>query len=177
MKTITTFISASNMKKVYTDAVVEFANKTTDYEIVFGGDPNGLMGTLGHAVVNANGNLTGVTTQVIIDSEGIFPGLHKEIRTETFDERKRTMIELSDYIVCFPGGSGTFEEIFQAISWGQCGFHESPYMFLNINGFYDLIEAHYALQLEEGVIGEDYLSRIAFPKSVDELLLLLKKED
>ena len=85
------------------------------------------------------------------------------------------MIDMSDYIVCFPGGSGTFEEIFQAISWGQCGLHDSPYMFLNINGYYDLIEAHYDLQHAEGVIGDDYRARIKFPKSIDEMIELLQK--
>ena len=87
---ITVFISASNMKPIYHEALHEFAQKTTDYEIIFGGDPNGMMGDLGCAILKANGQLTGITTEVLVDKKGVFPGLQNEIRTKDFDERKKS---------------------------------------------------------------------------------------
>jgi uncharacterized protein (TIGR00730 family) len=52
-------------------------------------------------------------------------------------ERKAMMAELSDAFIAMPGGFGTYEELFEAITWTQLGLHKKPCGLLNVAGFYD----------------------------------------
>jgi uncharacterized protein (TIGR00730 family) len=56
---------------------------------------------------------------------------------QSMHERKTLMGELSAGFVALPGGVGTLEEIFEAWTWGQLGYHQKPCALLNIEGFYD----------------------------------------
>ena len=52
-------------------------------------------------------------------------------------ERKRLMIEEVDAIVALPGGSGTLEELMEAITWKRLGLHGHPIVLVNVRGFFD----------------------------------------
>ena len=52
-------------------------------------------------------------------------------------ERKAMMADLSDAFVALPGGFGTYEEFFEAVTWTQLGVHKKPCGLLNVAGFYD----------------------------------------
>lgn len=140
-----------------------------DETVLFGGDPNGLMGYFGKKCIAEGVDLVGVTTDIIIEKKGHFEGLPNEVRTSSFDERKSIMIKESDAIICFAGGTGSYEEIFQAISWRQTGQTCAKTIFYNIDGFYDLIKKHYEFMLCEGFIGQDYFDAIIFVNSPSEL--------
>jgi uncharacterized protein (TIGR00730 family) len=51
-------------------------------------------------------------------------------------ERKAQMADLSDAFVALPGGLGTLEELFEALTWAQLGIHEKACGLLDVNGFY-----------------------------------------
>lgn len=166
---ITVILSASEVDdkwKNHLDDLIEVIKNET---VVFGGDPNGLMGYFGKQCISKNVDLVGVTTDIIIKRKGHFEGLPTEIRTNSFDERKSVMIKSSDIIICYPGGSGSYEEMFQAISWRQTGQTNAKTIFYNIDGFYDLIKAHYEFMLKEGFVGEDYFRQVHFVNSPEEL--------
>ena len=63
------------------------------------------------------------------------------IFTETMGERKKAMEDMSDAFVTLPGGIGTFEEFFEALTLKQLGRHAKAMAVLNTNGYYDAMEA------------------------------------
>jgi uncharacterized protein (TIGR00730 family) len=69
----------------------------------------------------------------------------------TMHERKTKMHELCDGFIALPGGFGTFEELFEILTWAQLGLHKKPIGLLNINDFYtpllDMIDNMVAKEL------------------------------
>ena len=51
--------------------------------------------------------------------------------------RKGKMSELSEAFIALPGGFGTFEELFEVITWAQLGIHSKPIGCLNISGYFN----------------------------------------
>ena len=109
--------------------------------IVFGGGTSGLMGSVARGAKSEGGYIIGVAPK-FFDEPGI---LHKEcdemIFTETMGERKKAMEDMSDAFVTLPGGIGTFEEFFEALTLKQLGRHAKAMAVLNTNGYYDAMEA------------------------------------
>jgi uncharacterized protein (TIGR00730 family) len=67
-------------------------------------------------------------------------------------ERKTKMNEISDGVIALPGGFGTLEEFFEALTWGQLGLHKKPVGLLNINGFYDSLKILTKQMVDEGFL-------------------------
>lgn len=105
--------------------------------LVYGGGIPGLMGAIADAAIKAGGEVIGVIPQSLLDKELGHKGLTQLHVVRNMHERKALMAELSDAFIAMPGGLGTFEEIFEAVSWGQLGIHKKPCGLLNVNGFYD----------------------------------------
>ena len=108
-------------------------------ELVFGGSHVGLMGVLADAVLAGGGRVTGVLPRFMADRELAHPRLTKLHVVETMHERKQLMAELAEGFVALPGGFGTLEEIFEAITWQQLHLHAYPCGLLNVDGYYDAL--------------------------------------
>jgi uncharacterized protein (TIGR00730 family) len=106
-------------------------------ELVFGGSHVGLMGVVADAVLARGGTVTGVLPRFMADKELAHPRLTRLHLVDTMHERKQLMAGLAEGFVALPGGYGTFEEIFEAITWGQLHLHGHPCGLLNVGGFYD----------------------------------------
>ncbi len=52
-------------------------------------------------------------------------------------ELKHHFMEDADAFVILPGGSGTFEELFQALSWKRLGLLTGPIVIVNLRGYFD----------------------------------------
>ncbi len=104
-------------------------------ELVFGGSHVGLMGVVADAVLANGGNVTGVLPRFMEDRELAHPKLTKLHIVETMHERKQLMAELAEGFVALPGGFGTLEEIFEAITWQQLHLHAYPCGLLNVDVF------------------------------------------
>ena len=105
--------------------------------LVYGGGNIGLMGALADAVLKAGGHVTGVIPEALMAREVGHRGLSDLRVVKTMHERKALMAELADGFVALPGGLGTFDELFEALSWAQLGFHSKPCAVLNVRGFFD----------------------------------------
>jgi len=70
-------------------------------------------------------------------------------------ERKAVMAELSDAFVALPGGYGTWEELFEMLTWSQLGIHCKPCGLLNVNGYYDPL-----LDLADRAVSEGFLREV-----------------
>ena len=102
------------------------------YTLVFGGGKIGLMGVVANAVMAAGGKTHGVMPQFLVDKEQAHDGLDELEIVSTMHERKARMIAQSDHFVALPGGVGTFEEIFEVLSWRHLGLITGSIALLNV---------------------------------------------
>ena len=105
--------------------------------LVYGGSGVGLMGEIARSAIEAGGKVVGVITQALVEQKVAFEGLADLRVVKDMHERKAVMAELSDGFIALPGGYGTYEEFFEALTWLQLGIHTKPCGLLNINGYYD----------------------------------------
>ncbi|AJP73658.1 LOG family protein [Sphingomonas hengshuiensis] len=109
--------------------------------VVYGGGRLGLMGAVADACLEAGGEVIGVIPQALVRAEVAHRDLTELHVVETMHERKARFTELSDGFLTIPGGTGTMDELWEAMSWAQLGYHAKPVALLNVAGFYDgLIE-------------------------------------
>ncbi len=106
-------------------------------ELVYGGSRTGLMGEIAKSILDQNGKVTGVMPTSLFPKEVINQGLTQLIEVKNMHERKQTMADLSDGFIAIPGGIGTFEELFETLSWAQLGIHKKPIGVLNISHYFD----------------------------------------
>jgi uncharacterized protein (TIGR00730 family) len=109
--------------------------------LVYGGGAVGLMGVVADAVLGAGGEVTGVIPQDLWDREVGHRGLTELLVVRSMHERKLAMADRGDAFIALPGGVGTFEELFEAITWTQLGIHAKPCGLLDVGGYYAPLEA------------------------------------
>ena len=107
--------------------------------LVYGGARVGLMGALANAVLSNGGFATGVVPRQLEYQELAHEGLSRLYVVDTMHQRKYQMQSLCHACIALPGGFGTIEEIFEALTWAQkpLYLHEKPCVFVNVVGYYD----------------------------------------
>lgn len=106
------------------------------HRLVYGGGHVGLMGVVADAVLANEGHVIGVMTEHLVSQEVAHPGLTELEVTMTMHERKARMAELADGVIALPGGFGTFEEVFEVLTWNQIGLISKPVVFCDVGGYY-----------------------------------------
>lgn len=109
--------------------------------LVYGGGHVGLMGVLANAVLAAGGEAHGVITRALVDSEVAHAGLTSLEVVETMHERKAAMSAAADAFIMLPGGYGTLDEFFEAVTWTQLGIHAKPCGVLDVDGYFGPLTA------------------------------------
>ena len=104
--------------------------------LVYGGSNIGLMGIVSAAVRDGGGRVTGIIPKRIADHVPAQPGVDLEVVPD-MHVRKSRMYELSDAFIALPGGIGTMDELFEAWTWNQLGYHSRALGLLNTGGYYD----------------------------------------
>ncbi len=138
--------------------------------LIYGGSKLGLMGQVARGVMDYHGKVTGVIPDFLKTKEVVHTNLDKLITTQDMHERKLTMNELSDAFLALPGGFGTFEELFEIVTWAQLGLHRKPIGLLNIGGFYnDLIKMLHTM-CDKGLLKRENLDIILISEDFDDLL-------
>src|ERR1700710_1547100 len=102
-------------------------------ELVYGGGRVGLMGTVADACLNAGGRVIGVIPRALANREIAHSGLTELRIVSSMHERKAVMADLSDAFIALPGGYGTWEELFEVLSWSQLGIQRKACGVLNVN--------------------------------------------
>jgi uncharacterized protein (TIGR00730 family) len=120
--------------------------------LVYGGGHVGLMGILADAVLEAGGEAIGVIPHALNSREIAHLNLTTLHVVDSMHERKAKMAAMSDAFVAMPGGFGTYEEFFEAVTWTQLGVHKKPCGLLNVAGFYDPI-----IQFLDRAVGERFI--------------------
>ena len=97
----------------------------------------GSMGCLADAGMAAGGEVVGVIPRFMMELEWQHPGLSDLIVVKSHHDRKRQMLEMADAVVALPGGSGTLEELFEAITLKRLGFFLGPIVLVSTEGFFE----------------------------------------
>ncbi len=106
-------------------------------DLVYGGGSVGLMGEVARTVLEGGRHVTGVIPRALTTTELAGEALGELVVVDTMAERKERMLTMSDAFVVLPGGMGTMDELFEAITWGQLGIQSKPVGLLNVNGYFD----------------------------------------
>lgn len=138
--------------------------------LVYGGGRLGLMGAVADAALEAGGEVIGIIPQALVDAEVAHRGLTELHVCRTMHERKQAFTDLSDGFVTLPGGTGTMDELWEALSWAQLGYHAKPVGVLNVAGFYDGLVAFAAKMGEVGFIRPQHQGLMIVDTSLDDLL-------
>lgn len=120
--------------------------------VVYGGGRLGLMGAVADAALEAGGEVIGVIPDALVGAEVAHRGCTELHVVQTMHQRKQLFTDLSDGFVTLPGGVGTMDELWEAISWAQLGYHSKPVGLLNVAGFYDQLIAFKEQMVAAGFI-------------------------
>jgi len=113
-----------------------------------------LMGSLANAALAAGGHVVGIIPEFMMELEWGHTGLPELHVVTDIHERKRKMIQEVDAVIALPGGSGTLEELLEAITWRRLGLYSNPVFLLNTRRFYDPLVALLERGVSEGFMTE-----------------------
>lgn len=142
--------------EAYRDAAISLGRLIAErgYELVYGAGSIGLMGVVANTVLEAGGRVIGVIPEHLARREITHDGLSELHVVKSMHERKMKMAELSDAFAALPGGFGTFEELFEVITWTQLGIHSKNTGLLNVKGYFDSIVDMIDRAIEDNFINE-----------------------
>lgn len=123
-------------------------------EIVYGGGSRGSMGAVADGALSVGGRVIGILPRFMADLEWGHPGLTKLELVEDMRERKHRLLAGSDAVVALPGGCGTLEELFEAITLKRLGLYFNPILLLNTRGYWTPLLKF----MDEQVIAERFLN-------------------
>lgn len=154
--------SSEGSRPVYLEAAREMGAEVArrGLTLVYGGGKVGLMGAVSGAALAAGGEVIGVIPESLVAREIAHAGLTKLHVVGSMHERKEIMAGLSDGFVALPGGYGTLEEFFEALSWAQLSIHEKPCALLDVNGFWEPLAALLDHAVAEGFVHPDHRSLV-----------------
>lgn len=144
-------------------------------DLVYGGASVGTMGEIARTVLAAGGDVTGVMPKGLVEKEIAFKGLTDLRVVDDMHQRKSLMNQISDGFIAMPGGLGTLEEIFEALTWAQLGLHEKPCGLLNVCGYYDKLVEFLDHGVEQGFVKTEYRGMIQVDECPERLLDKLER--
>jgi uncharacterized protein (TIGR00730 family) len=106
------------------------------HTLVYGGGSLGLMGVLANSVVHHGGTLIGIIPTLLATEEVLFEHCSELYVVADMHTRKRMLLEKSDAVFVLPGGLGTLDEFFEAVTWNQLGIQQHPIVLLNVDGYF-----------------------------------------
>ncbi|MFH1121608.1 MAG: TIGR00730 family Rossman fold protein [Bacteroidota bacterium] len=138
--------------------------------LVYGGSNIGLMRAIADACLAEGGHVVGVMPQGLIDREVAYTDLKEFHVVETMSIRKEKMAELSDAFIAMPGGIGTLDEIFEAMSWNQLEIMDKPVALMNTKGFYNQLVGFLEFTVEKRFVRPEHHKNLLVHESPELLL-------
>ena len=164
--------SSTGNKKIYRDMAEAMGALLARRGIglVYGGGNVGLMGVVADAALAGGGEVIGVIPRSLADREIAHTGVTDLRVVDSMHTRKAMMAELSDAFIAMPGGVGTFEEFFEAVTWTQLGVHRKPCGLLNAGAFYSPLAVFVDQAVTEGFIKPIHRAMIVVDDDPERLL-------
>ncbi|MBT4413839.1 MAG: TIGR00730 family Rossman fold protein [Polaribacter sp.] len=173
MKRIVVFCGSSlGFNPVYKEAAIELGNYFAKNKIglVYGGGKIGMMGILADTILDHNGEVIGVIPKLLEKKEVVHAGVEEMIVCKKMSERKVIMSKLINGYITLPGGFGTLDELFEALTLNQLHIEQKPVGLLNINGFFDGVLLQLDKMVEEGYLKQTNRDMLLIGTSVEELM-------
>ena len=142
--------------------------------IVYGGGSIGLMGVLADAALAAGMSVIGVAPQRLIEREVVHQGLSALHVVDSMHARKAKMADLSDAFIALPGGYGTLDELFEALTWTQLGYHRKPSGLLNVGEYFDRLAEYLDHAVTERFLTREHRDMLVVETDPDVLIERLK---
>ncbi len=142
--------------------------------LIYGGGRTGLMGALANGALQNGGEVIGILIPSMNTSALAHSALSATEVVPNMHARKARMHALADGYIALPGGFGTFDELFETITWAQIGHHHKPIGLLNVRGYFNrLLEAlDYAVQ--EGFIFPEHRAALYVHEDAETLLSMMR---
>lgn len=144
--------------------------------VVYGGGKLGLMGAIAGSAMLAGGEVIGVIPQALVKGEVANYDCELTVVSD-MHERKAAFTRLSDGFLVLPGGVGTMDELWEAVSWAQLGYHNKPVGVLNAFGFYDGLLEFNRHMAEVGFVRPAHQGIIMAESELDLLLTRMRAHE
>ena len=179
IKTICIFSgSSSGNRPIYKNEASRLGIAVSEkgLSLVYGGGNIGLMKAAAQAALDGGAEVTGVIPELIAEKVKPLAGV-RTLTVPSMHERKAMMYELSDAFIALPGGTGTFEELIEVITWNQLGYHLKPVGILNTAGYYNSLVSLFDKAVEEGFLKRGHRDALIIKENPEDLLeSVLNKE-
>lgn len=143
--------------------------------LIYGGGKTGLMGAIADGALSAGGEVIGVIIPSMNTPALAHDGLTRMDVPPDMHARKARMHELADGYIALPGGFGTFDELFETITWAQTGAHQKPVGVLNVKNYYAPLLAAMDHAVAEGFIFKEHRDSISCDSDPVKLLDAMAK--
>jgi len=174
---VTVFCGSSDaVDPKYFAAAVELGEKIArrGWRLIYGGGSVGLMGALARAVLDGGGLVTGVIPRALLALGVGETKVSELVVTDGLRARKAIMDERGDAFVALPGGLGTMEEVLEALTLKQLGYHRKAVAVLDLDGFFDPLWTQFQRGIDEGFIKPEFLDLWYPAPDVDALVRYLE---
>jgi len=168
--------SSEHCDRVYHDAATALGRLFAEARctIVYGGGAVGLMGSLANGALSAGGNVIGIIPRFMTEVEWQHPGLASLEVVEDMRERKHRLLTGSDAVVALPGGCGTLEELFEALTLKRLGLYFNPIVLVNTNGFYSPLEDFLERMIEQRFMNPQHRAMWTLVDSPSDVLAAIR---
>lgn len=161
----------------YTEATVRLGRwiGETGRTLVFGGSRSGLMEVLAKAVRAHGGRTFGVVPEIVVQQNRVSPNVDVLFHTANMADRKDTLIAESDVLVALPGGVGTIDEVFTALSMRSIGYEAPEVVLYNVDGCWDELLAMLHQMEMRGLLRDSVADIVHVATSHEALVELLEQ--
>lgn len=143
--------------------------------LVYGGGKVGLMGIVADGVLAGGGEVVGIIPEALAAKELAHPGLTELLVVSSMHERKALMEQRADGFVAMPGGFGTYDELFEILTWAQLGEHDKPVVLFDIADFYAPLFALIQRAVGSGFLKPQHAALATRALDLDEVVAALRQ--
>ena len=164
--------SSDHLDSSFFDAAYDLGKRiaNTGHTVLFGAGSSGLMGACASGALQNGGKVIGIAPKMFDEPGFLLRECSEIILTDTLSERKEEMMKCCDSIIALPGGIGTMDEFFEAITLKQLGLLTSPLVLLNTNRFYDPLYEYLCRMSELGFMSENCLKLLRLCETPEDAL-------
>jgi uncharacterized protein (TIGR00730 family) len=177
MKTVCVYCGSSDrMSEAYLRSAREMGTEIAkrSMTLVYGAGCTGMMGAVADGALEAGGEVIGVIPKMFATPVLMHQGLSQLEIVDSMHARKQRLAEISDAFIALPGGYGTFEELFEILTWAQIGLHHKAVGILNNQHYFDPLLTAIEHARTEGFMYSEHSSLYICAEQPDRLLDMLE---